>query len=95
MDRNETVRILRLAAFGGLTETEVNMVLMEYCIEQGKTLPSLTLEEFRAASPVFEADIMQAVTTRSSAEGRNSVGGSSREAAKAGIASIRKRLKQY
>ena len=69
--------------------------LVRYCIEQGKTLPSLTLEEFRAASPVFEADIMQAVTTRSSAEGRNSVGGSSREAAKAGIASIRKRLKQY
>lgn len=36
MDRNETVRILRLAAFGGLTETDVNMVLMQYCIEQGK-----------------------------------------------------------
>ena len=27
MDRNETVRISRLAAFGGLTETDVNMVL--------------------------------------------------------------------
>lgn len=36
MDRNETVRISRLAAFGGLTETDVNMVLMQYCIEQGK-----------------------------------------------------------
>lgn len=36
MDRDETVRISRLAAFGGLTETDVNMVLMQYCIEQGK-----------------------------------------------------------
>ncbi len=69
--------------------------LVRYCIENGKTLPSLTLEEFRAASPVFEADVLQTVTTRASAEGRNSVGGSSTEAAKAGIASVRKRLKQY
>ena len=69
--------------------------LVRYCIEHGKTLPSLTLEEFRAASPVFEEDVLTAVTTRASAEGRNSVGGSSTEAAKAGIASIRKRLRQY
>ena len=69
--------------------------LVRYCIENGKTLPSLTLEEFRAASPVFEADVLQTVTTRASAEGRNSVGGSSTESAKAGIASVRKRLKQY
>ncbi len=69
--------------------------LVRYCIENGKTLPSLTLEEFRAASPVFEADVLQTVTTRASAEGRNSVGGSSTEAAKVGIASVRKRLKQY
>ena len=69
--------------------------LVRYCIEHGKTLPSLTLEEFRAASPVFEEDVLTAVTTRASAEGRNSVGGSSTEAAKAGIASIRKRHKQY
>lgn len=33
MDRNETVRISRLAAFDGLTETDVNMVLMQYCYE--------------------------------------------------------------
>lgn len=36
MDRNETIRISRLAAFGGLTKTDVNMVLMQYCIEHGK-----------------------------------------------------------
>lgn len=36
MDRNETVRISRLAAFGGLTESDASMVLMQYCIEHGK-----------------------------------------------------------
>lgn len=69
--------------------------IVRYCIEHQKTLPALTLEEFRAVSPVFEADILQAVTTRASAEGRNSVGGSSTEAAKAGILSLKRRLKQY
>lgn len=36
MDRNETVRISRLAAFGGLTESDASIVLMQYCIEHGK-----------------------------------------------------------
>lgn len=69
--------------------------LVRYCIERRKTLPALTLEEFRAVSPVFGQDVLGAVTTRASAEGRNSVGGSSYEAAKRGTASIRRRLKKY
>lgn len=36
MDRDETVRISRLANFGGLTESDVNIVLMNYCLEHGK-----------------------------------------------------------
>lgn len=36
MDRNETVRISRLAAFGGFTENDANIVLMQYCMEHGK-----------------------------------------------------------
>ena len=69
--------------------------LVRYCIETGKTLPSLTLEEFRAQRDIFEEDVLSVVTTRASAEGRDSVGGSSVRAAKEGIASIKKRLKQY
>lgn len=38
MDRDETVRISRLAVFGGLTESDANMVLMQYCIEHGETV---------------------------------------------------------
>lgn len=37
MDRNETVRISRLAAFGGLTERNSNMVLMQYCMKHEKS----------------------------------------------------------
>lgn len=36
MNRNEVVRISRLVAFGGLTETEVSTLLMQYCLEHGK-----------------------------------------------------------
>lgn len=36
MDRNETVRISRLATFGGLTESDASIVLMQYCMEHGK-----------------------------------------------------------
>nr|DAI58964.1 MAG TPA: hypothetical protein [Crassvirales sp.] len=36
MNRNEIVRISRLVAFGGLTETEVSILLMQYCLEHNK-----------------------------------------------------------
>ena len=43
MDREETVRISRLAAFGGLTESDASMVLMQYCIEHGKPYYETTM----------------------------------------------------
>lgn len=69
--------------------------LVRYCIEHRKTLPSLSLEEYKKESDVFGEDILSCVTTRASAEGRNSVGGSSKEASKKALAAIRKRLKKY
>ena len=69
--------------------------IVRYCIEKQKPLTALTLEEFRAASPVFEEDVLQTVTTRASAEGRDSVGGSSVRAAREGIASLKRRLAKY
>lgn len=36
MGRDEVVRISRLAAFGGLTEMDMNILLMDYCLEHGK-----------------------------------------------------------
>ncbi len=67
--------------------------LVRYCITNGKTLPSLSLEEFRAVYENFEEDILTVVTTRNSAEARNSVGGSSKKSVQKGLKSIRARLK--
>lgn len=69
--------------------------IVRYCIQKNKALTDLSLEEFKSASEIFERDVLAAVTTRSSAEARDSVGGSSRKAARKGISSIRKRLKKY
>lgn len=36
MDREETLRLSRLAAFGGLSLTDIFKVITEYCLEKGK-----------------------------------------------------------
>lgn len=39
MDRDETVRISRLAAFGGLTANDVSKLLIEYCtVDHNKSI---------------------------------------------------------
>lgn len=37
MDRNETIRIAKLVAFGGLTESDASILLIQFCKENGKT----------------------------------------------------------
>ena len=68
--------------------------IVRYCLEKGKTLETLSLDEYRAHSDAFEEDILSLVRARASADARNSVGGSGTAAAKAGIKSIRARLKK-
>lgn len=43
MDRDEVVRISRLVAFGGLTEMDVNILLMNYCLEHDKPYHETTV----------------------------------------------------
>lgn len=43
MDRDETVRISRLVANDSITTGDISMVLMQYCIEQGKPYYETTL----------------------------------------------------
>lgn len=43
MDRDETVRISRLVANNSITTGDISMVLMQYCIEQGKPYYETTL----------------------------------------------------
>ena len=68
--------------------------IVRYCLEKGKTLESMSLAEYKENSEVFEADVLEVVKASASANSRNSVGGSSVSAAKAGIKSLRARLKK-
>lgn len=68
--------------------------IVRYCLEREKTLADMSLAEYRAHSEVFEADVLELVKAKASANGRNSVGGSSKAAARAGIRSIKARLKK-
>lgn len=47
------------------------------CIEQGKWLEDMTMEEFRALSDLFEADIKEAIRPETCVKNRNSLGGTS------------------
>lgn len=62
--------------------------LVKYCIDNNKTLGQLTLEEYKAASSLFENDIYQTIALGACLERRNSKGGPSRRAVKEQIEAI-------
>lgn len=49
--------------------------LVLYCIDKGIAIDDMSLEEFKAISPVFEADIYEAVSLKTCVEKRNTIGG--------------------
>ncbi|MDE7296862.1 MAG: argininosuccinate lyase [Clostridia bacterium] len=69
--------------------------LVRYCIEQGTTLDKLPIETYKQMSPVFEEDILEAVTVLASTEGRAVPGGSARSSVRTELTNVRKQLKKY
>lgn len=62
MDRNEVVRISRLVTFGGLTEMDVNILLMNYCLEHDKPYYETTVFiTFLLKNGMFEPFFMEAL----------------------------------
>lgn len=62
MGRDEVVRISRLVAFGGLTETDVNILLMNYCLEHDKPYYETTVFiTFLLKNGMFEPFFMEAL----------------------------------
>ena len=51
---------------------------VRYCIEHGKRLDDLSLEEFRQFSPLFAGDILDAIKVETCVDARRSFGGTSR-----------------
>ncbi|ALC15704.1 argininosuccinate lyase [Desulfuromonas soudanensis] len=62
---------------------------VRYCIETGKDIPELTLDEFREFSEVIEADIYDFVTLEASVNARCATGGTARVAVERELARAR------
>lgn len=54
--------------------------LVLYCIEKNIALDDMTLEEYKAISPVFEADIYEAISLKTCVEKRQTIGAPSETA---------------
>ncbi len=63
--------------------------LVKYCSNNGKTLETLTLEEYKQASPAFEDDIFNAIDLQNCVSSRKVIGGPSPESVSAHIHSIK------
>ena len=60
--------------------------LVLYCIEKKIALDDMTLEEYKAISPVFEADIYDAISMKTCVEMRNTIGAPGKAAMESVIA---------
>ncbi len=65
--------------------------LVLFCIEKNISLDDMTLEEFKAISPVFESDIYDAISLKTCVEKRTTIGAPGKEA----MDSVIKNCKAY
>ena len=68
--------------------------LVLYCLEKNIALDDMTLEEYKAISPVFEEDIYEAISMKNCVEKRNTIGGPGAEAMKRVLEENRRYLEQ-
>ncbi len=66
--------------------------LVLFCIDKGIALDDMTLEEFKAISPVFEKDIYDAISMETCVKKRTTIGAPGQEAMKKVIEIYRKQL---
>lgn len=67
--------------------------LVLFCIDKGIALDDMTLEEFKAISPVFEEDVYEAISMKTCVEKRTTIGAPGQEAMKNVIAIYKEQLK--
>lgn len=68
--------------------------LVLHCIDKGIALDDMSLEEFQAISPVFEADIYEAISMKTCVEKRMTIGAPGQEAMMRVIEIYREQLEQ-
>ncbi len=69
--------------------------LVLYCIEKNCSLDEMTLEEYKAISPVFEEDIYEAISLKTCVEKRETIGAPSKAAMEKAIEINRAWLKEH
>ncbi len=68
--------------------------LVLFCIDRGIALDDMTLDEFKAISPVFEEDVYEAISMKTCVEKRMTIGAPGQEAMKQVIAIYKKQLEE-
>ncbi|WP_349944441.1 argininosuccinate lyase [Lacrimispora sp. BS-2] len=68
--------------------------LVLFCIEKGIALDDMSLEEYKAISPVFEEDIYKAISLKTCVEKRMTIGAPGQEAMKRVIEIYKKKLEK-
>ncbi len=68
--------------------------LVLYCIDKGIALDDMSLEEFKAISPVFEADVYEAISMKTCVEKRMTIGAPGQEAMKQVIEIYKKQMEK-
>ncbi|WP_321530472.1 argininosuccinate lyase [uncultured Desulfuromonas sp.] len=67
---------------------------VRYCIENGKDIPELTIDEFKQFSDAIEDDIYNFVTLEASVNARRATGGTARSAVESEIARARQQRRE-
>ncbi len=73
---------------------KITGTLVAYCIDNNKTLESMTIEEYKNAHELFGDDIFDAISLDSCVRGRNVLGGPAPEAVKEQIKNAEQKLKE-
>jgi len=68
--------------------------LVDHCIRSGVSLETLSLEEYRAISPVFGEDVYDSLTLEACVDGRSVYGGPAKESVLCQIAAIQSFIKE-
>ena len=71
---------------------KISGAMVAKCIREGKTLETVSLEEYQEASPLIEADIYKAIDLRTCVSKRVSAGGTSVQSVEKQIEKVRKVL---
>ena len=71
---------------------KISGALVGKCVKEGKTLDTLSLEEYKEASPLIEADVYEHIDLRTCVEKRISAGGTSVQSVEKQIAAVREEL---